>query len=87
MKRPTLKDQIDYDEMMDNMTDQELQDYFSPVTMFGSQRLDLWVSTHCELLWHIIHWSWFDIWEGREDADQHRRWYMKLKRRLFGGNK
>ncbi len=87
MRRPTLKGQIDLDEKIDNMTDEELEKFFSPVTMLGSQRLDLWVDSHSELLWRILHWCWFDSSEGSENADEHRSWYMKLKRKLFGGNK
>ncbi len=75
--RPTLEEQI----RISKMSDKELIEVLRP------PRVRFWIFRHFELLWHIIHWNWFDIWEGSENADEHRSWYMKLKRRLFGGNK
>lgn len=75
--RPTLEEQI----AVSKMTDEELVELLRP------PRVKFWLYRHCNLLWSIVYWNWFDIWEGIEDADEYRSWYMKLKRRLFGGNK
>lgn len=89
MERPTLEEQIKASKATSGETaqsfkptDEEIAQMFTPVG-----RVDLWIYNHCELLWHIIHWCWFDIWEGIEDADEHREWFIKVKRKLFGGNK
>jgi hypothetical protein len=78
MNRPTLEEQI----RISKMTDKEAIKALAP-----ERNIDLWIHRHCSLLWHIIHWNWFDIWEGTEDADKYRSREIKLKRKLFGGNK
>lgn len=81
MERPTLEDQI----RVSKMTREELIEVLRPHTLLGM--VNFWIFRHCELLWHIINWNWFDLWEGTEDADKYRSWYIKLKRKLLGGNK
>ena len=78
MERPTLEDQI----RANKLTDDEVMEFFKPVG-----RVEFWIYCHFELLWHIIYWNWFDVWEESENADKYRTWYIKLKRQLFGGNK
>jgi len=80
MGRPTLEEQI----RISKMTDKECIEALVPSK--GLRLINFWIYRHCELLWRIVHWNWFDIWEGTEDADKYRSWYIKLKRRLFGGN-
>lgn len=77
MERPTLEEQI----RVSKMTDEELVQLLAP-----PGNVDFWIHWHFEFLWRVIHWNWFDIWEGSEDADKHREWFIKVKRKLFGGN-
>jgi len=81
MKRPTLEDQI----RVSKMTDRECVEALLPHTPFG--KVDFWLHWRFSLFWSVIHWNWFDIWEGSENADKYRSWYIKLKRHFFGGNK
>lgn len=81
MERPTLEDQI----RVSKMTCEECVEALMPHTFW--QKLSFWIYNHCESLWHIIRWKWFDMWEGTEDADKYRCWIIKLKRKFFGGNK
>lgn len=81
MERPTLEEQI----RVSKMTREELIECLMPSGSY--QRFDFWVHNHCILVWRVINWNWFDIWEGIEDADKYRSWEIKLKRKLFGGNK
>lgn len=80
-QRPTLEEQI----KVSKMTEEELVECLMPHGFW--QTLSFWMHNHCELLWHILYWHWFDVWEESENADKHRPWYIKLKRQLFGGNK
>lgn len=77
--RPLLKDQIKANRIL---TDEELIKLLAP-----PRNIEFWIFRHSELLWQILWWNWFDIWEETENADEYRTWYMKLKRKLFGGNK
>lgn len=81
MNRPTLGEQI----AISKMTDEECIKALLPQTSLG--KIDFWLHNHCLLVWRIVHWNWFDTWEGSENADKYKSWDMKLKRRLFGGNK
>lgn len=81
MDRPTLEDQI----ILSKMTREELIDQLMPHGLW--QISSFWLHRHCKLLWCVVRWNWFDIWEGSENADEYRAWYIKLKIRLFGGNK
>lgn len=81
MERPTLEDQI----RVSKMTREELIDCLIPHTFW--EKVNFWIFCHCELSWHIINWNWFDIWEGSESADKYRSWYIRLKRKFWGGNK
>jgi len=81
MERPTLEEQI----RVSKMTREELIDLFRPHGFW--QKVSFWMHWHCESLWHIVRWKWNDMWEGTEDADKYRCWAIKLKRKLFGGNK
>ena len=78
MTRPTLEAQIN----ASKRADEEIEKFFRPPGKFG-----FWIYCHLNLLWHIRYWKWFDIWEGCENADKYRPWCIKLKRKLFGGNK
>lgn len=80
MIRPILEEQI----MASKMTDEECINALLPQTFLDE--IDFWLHNHCLLIWRIIKWNWFDIWEGSEDADRYRSWDIKLKRKLFGGN-
>ena len=80
MNRPTLESQI----RLSKMSEDELKDLFLPHGFW--QKLDHQIFLHFESLWEIIHWNWFDIWEGSEDANKYRSWGIKIKRKLFGGN-
>lgn len=75
-----LEDQI----TVSKMTKEELIDCLMPHGF--RQKIDFWIFCHCEFLWHVIRWKWFDVWEGSENADKYRPWYIKLKRKFFGGN-
>lgn len=81
MSRPTLEEQI----RVSKMTDEELREFFLPHGLW--QWVDFRIHWHLTFLWHVIHWNWFDIWEGSENADKYRSWDIRLKRKLFGGNK
>ena len=81
MTRPTLEEQI----RISKMTEEEWIEALLPHGFW--QRLDFWMHNYLLLLWRIIHWDWFDVFEGLEDVDKYRPWYMKLKIKLFGGNK
>ena len=79
--RPLLEDQV----RVSKMTTEELVEALMPQTLW--QKMSFWLFRHNEFLWTVIRWKWFDIREGSEDADKYRPWYIKLKRKLFGGNK
>ncbi len=73
LEKPTLEEQI----RVSKMTDGECIKALTGGWHF-------WVFRHSELLWTILFWNWFDIWEGSENANSYRSWYMKLKIKLFG---
>jgi len=56
MERPTLEDQIS----ISKMTDEECVYALMPHGFW--QRLDFWIFCHCEFLWNLIHWNWFNIY-------------------------
>jgi len=73
--RLTLEDQI----KVNKMTDEECVKALTSGVSF-------WIFCRSKFLWTIIYWNWFDIWKGSENADNYRPWYIKLKRKLLGGN-
>ena len=50
--RPTLEDQI----RVSKMTDEKCIKLLVP-----ARNIEFWIFRHCELLWHILYWRWFDI--------------------------
>lgn len=80
MQRPTLENQI----KTSKMSGEELVDCLMPHGFW--QKVDFQLHWHFNFLWRVIHWNWFDVYEGMGDADKYRTWYIKLKRKLFGGN-
>ena len=81
MDRPTLEAQIG----VSKMTRDELMELLLLHTPL--KWISFWLHNHCLIVWRIIYWNWFDIWEGSENADKYRSWDIKIKRRLFGGNR
>jgi len=84
--RPTLKEQLQVSRVpSQDMSSEELVGLLLP--RGAKEAVKFWIFRHCKLLWCIVYWNWHDIYEGSENADQYRTWYMKLKRKLFGGNR
>jgi len=54
--RPTLEEQI----RVSKMTMEELIDCLAPHGLW--EKLSFWLHNHCNPLWHLYRWNWFNIW-------------------------
>ena len=86
--RPTLKDQLAWKWKVDDMTDEELVDFFT-LRHDWLGRIDLWVFGNLYLLWCTVHWSWFCIWCGKyhfKITSKPCKYYQPLKSKKGGDN-
>jgi hypothetical protein len=58
--RPTLEEQI----RGSKMTYKELVDCLMPHGVH--QHIDFWFHNHCQFLWRLVRWNWFNLWTGEK---------------------